>query len=60
MFPHGDLALQEAAKALLTLNLRPDERQMRIMAVEWSPWQAVAARLLWAYYSLVKDKKGNL
>lgn len=60
VFPHGDLALQEAAKALFTLNVRPDEKQMRIMALEWSPWRAVAARLLWAYYSLVKDKKGNL
>ena len=59
VFPHGDLALQEASRALFELDVRPDEKQMRMMAVEWSPWRAVAARLLWAYYSSMKNKKGN-
>jgi DNA-3-methyladenine glycosylase II len=28
------------------------------MAAEWSPWRAVAARALWAYYRVAKDREG--
>ena len=58
VFAHGDLALQEAAKVLFDLPARPSEKEMRAMAVAWSPWRSVAARLLWAYYRLEKDREG--
>lgn len=58
VFAHGDLALQEAARILLELETRPTEKQMREIAHQWSPWRAVAARLLWAYYRVAKDREG--
>ncbi len=58
VFASGDLALQEAARILFGLESRPSEREMRKMAEAWSPWRAVAARLLWAYYRVAKDREG--
>ena len=58
VFAPGDLALQEAAKIVFGLDARPTEKQMRSMALDWSPWRAVAARLLWAYYRVAKSREG--
>jgi DNA-3-methyladenine glycosylase II len=58
VFAHNDLALQEGARLLLDLPARPNERQMQAIALDWSPWRAVAARLLWAYYRVAKDREG--
>ena len=58
VFAHGDLALQEAAKTLYNLSDRPKEREMREMAKAWSPWRSVAARILWAYYRVDKQREG--
>lgn len=58
VFAHGDLALQEAARGLFGLETRPDERAMRAMAAAWSPWRSVAARVLWAYYRVMKAREG--
>ena len=58
VFAPGDLALQEAARALYGLDARPTERQLRDMATAWSPWRSVAARLLFAYYRVVKQREG--
>jgi len=58
VFAPGDLALQEAAKVLFELEARPSERVFRQMAEAWAPWRAVAARLLWAYYRVIKDREG--
>lgn len=58
VFPAGDLALQEAARMLFDLPTRPAERALRVMAVDWSPWRGVAARLLWSYYRTVKNREG--
>ena len=58
VFAHNDLALQEGARLLLNLPARPNERQMQALALDWSPWRAVAARLLWAYYRVAKDREG--
>jgi len=57
-FAAGDLALQESAKMLFGLNARPTDKSLRKMAEEWAPWRAVAARLLWAYYHVIKDREG--
>ncbi|TNJ46806.1 DNA-3-methyladenine glycosylase [Phaeobacter sp. B1627] len=58
VFAPGDLALQEAARLLFDLPARPKERELRQMAEDWSPWRSVAARLLWAYYHVAKDREG--
>jgi len=58
VFAPGDLALQEAVRLLFDLPDRPREAALREMAEAWSPWRAVAARLLWAYYRVAKDREG--
>lgn len=58
VFACGDLALQEATKVLFELDQRPDEKAMRQIAQDWSPWRGVAARLLWAYYRVITNRKG--
>lgn len=58
VFAPGDLAMQESARLLYELPERPKPRAFREMAQAWSPWRAVAARLLWAYYQSVKDREG--
>ncbi len=58
MFAAGDLALQESARLLFELDSRPSEKQLREIAAPWSPWRAVAARLLWSYYREVKEREG--
>ncbi|WP_170439138.1 DNA-3-methyladenine glycosylase family protein [Ruegeria arenilitoris] len=54
----GDLALQEAARMLYGLPDRPTDKALRQMAEAWSPWRSVAARVLWAYYRVAKDREG--
>ena len=58
VFAAGDLALQEAAKLLFDLPERPSDRALRDLAEPWSPWRAVAARALWAYYRHAKSREG--
>jgi len=58
VFAPGDLALQEAARVLFDLGSRPSEKDLRALALDWSPWQAVAARILWAYYRVSKNREG--
>lgn len=60
VFAPSDLALQEAARLLYALPERPKERALREMAQRWSPWRAVAARLLWEYYHIEKQREGTL
>ncbi len=59
VFAPGDLALQEAARLLFELPERPREAALREMAEAWSPWRGVAARLLWSYYRVAKDREGT-
>lgn len=58
VFPPGDLALQESARMLYGLDGRPETRALRAMAERWSPWRAVAARLLWAWYRAERKREG--
>ena len=58
-FAAGDLALQESARALFELRQRPGDKDLRAMAEPWTPWRGVAARLLWAYYRVVKQREGT-
>lgn len=58
VFAPGDLALQEGARMLYVLPERPTERALRRQAQDWSPWRSVAARMLWAYYHVEKQREG--
>jgi len=58
MFPPGDLALQEAARVLFDLDARPTPDALALMAQQWSPWRSVAARTLFAYYRIIKQREG--
>jgi DNA-3-methyladenine glycosylase II len=58
VFAPGDLALQEGARMVFDLPERPRPAALRRMAEAWSPWRAVAARLLWAYYGVEKQREG--
>ena len=58
VFAPGDLALAEAARLLFDLPERPREKPFREMAADWAPWRAVAARILWAFYRVSKNREG--
>lgn len=58
VFAPGDLALQESARLLFDLEKRPTEKEIRVMSQDWAPWRGVAARLLWAYYHVAKQRDG--
>ncbi|WP_128516702.1 DNA-3-methyladenine glycosylase family protein [Tabrizicola thermarum] len=58
VFAPGDLALQEATRMLFGLEARPSDKALRGMAEAWSPWRSVAARILWAYYRVAKERDG--
>jgi DNA-3-methyladenine glycosylase II len=57
-FAPGDLALQEAIRMAFRLNERPTDREISLISERWRPWRAIAARLLWAYYKVEKDREG--
>ncbi|PYF09969.1 DNA-3-methyladenine glycosylase II [Rhodobacter viridis] len=58
VFAVDDLALAEAARMLFGLPERPKPRAFGTLSAPWSPWRAVAARGLWAYYAAMKDREG--
>lgn len=58
IFAPGDLALQEAVRELYGLPARPTPAELATFAERWSPWRAVAMRLLWAYYQREKGREG--
>ena len=57
-FAAGDLAIQEAARHAFGLSERPKPMELAAMAEAWRPWRGVAARLLWAYYAVLKRREG--
>lgn len=60
VFPAGDLALQEAWRLAGDEDKRLTEQSFRALARKWAPWRAVAARALWSYYRLRKQREGLL
>ncbi len=60
VFAPGDLALQEAARLALALDVRPPSNELAAIADQrWKPWRGVAARLLWHYYAATKAAKSG-
>ncbi len=60
VFAPGDLALQVAAQHAFELESRPGPEQMLELAETWRPWRAVSARLLWAYYAIIKQGRSGI
>jgi DNA-3-methyladenine glycosylase II len=50
VWPRGDLALLKALKEVKGLDDVPDNDRAYEIALAWSPWRAVAARILWHHY----------
>lgn len=50
VWPRGDLALAAALQDIKALAAPPTHDQQQQFAEAWSPWRAVAARLLWVHY----------
>lgn len=50
IWPAGDLALAVAIKELKGLRARPTHEELELIAEQWRPHRAVAARMLWQYY----------
>ncbi len=50
IWPPGDLALQKALQWAMALPERPTGEGELAIAAAWSPWRAVAARILWHGY----------
>jgi len=50
IWPVGDLALAVAAQKVKRLRTRPTQERLDKMSIQWKPWRAVAARILWHYY----------
>jgi len=59
-FAKGDLALQIAAQYALARDARLTADELDVLAERWRPWRAVAARLLWSYYKVVKDARSGV
>lgn len=59
-FAGGDLALQVAAQWAFALDERPDAWTLVALAERWRPWRGVAARMLWAYYRVMKDGRSGV
>ena len=60
VFAPGDLALQVAAQHAFDLEGRPGPDKMLELAETWRPWRAVSARLLWAYYAVLKQGRSGI
>lgn len=54
-FPAADIALQEAARMVDGLEHRPSEKELYARSERWKPYRALAAQILWGYYTAVKN-----
>ena len=50
VWPVGDIALATAYKNLKDLSERPTQPELDEIARTWSPYRAIAARMLWNFY----------
>lgn len=50
IWPRGDLALAAALRQVMGLDTLPSRDEQYALALRWSPWRSVAARMLWVDY----------
>ncbi|MTI18382.1 DNA-3-methyladenine glycosylase 2 family protein [Rhodobacteraceae bacterium RKSG542] len=60
VFPSGDKALQNVVQSVLALEACPQPVHLDDIARAWAPHRGTAARLLWAYYAVMKNGKETL
>ncbi len=58
IFPAGDLVLQKMVGKVLHRRQKPDEKTTRKVARKWSPYGGSAARLLWRYFAVLRNREG--
>lgn len=56
VFPSGDVALAAGLADLKGLEARPKPKALVEMALAWSPWRSLAARLLWHHWRHVTGR----
>lgn len=56
VMPKGDIALHAAYQKIIGLEKRPNSDEFIKLAKKWSPYRAVAARLLWHFYLSERKK----
>ncbi|MGH7543867.1 MAG: DNA-3-methyladenine glycosylase family protein [Gemmatimonadota bacterium] len=59
VWPKGDLALARALQRVKRLRRAPGDDRMSRIARTWSPWRAVAARILWHDYLSSSRRNGR-
>lgn len=57
VWPTGDIALEIGYQKLRGLPDKPDSKQMAEKSLQWQPWRAVAARLIYHYYLRLKNER---
>lgn len=60
IFPSGDLALQIAVRDAFDLDEKPTPKELDDIALRWAPNRAIAARLFWAWYRVLKQGRETL
>ncbi|MCS7037172.1 MAG: hypothetical protein RMJ33_14580 [Saprospiraceae bacterium] len=50
ILPRGDIAMQEAFRALKGLPKRPAHPEFEVLTTHWRPWRSVGTRMLWHFY----------
>lgn len=58
IFPAGDLALRKMVGRVLGDDDLPTEKQVRAASTAWSPYRGAAARLMWRYFAVLKQREG--
>lgn len=58
IFPAGDLALRKIVAHHMGHDATPSISETIKLTQKWSPYRGAAARLMWRYYAVVKDKEG--
>ena len=56
VWPLGDLALVKSAQQVKRMRDCPSQEKLRRVALAWTPWRAVAARILWHAYLSNRDR----
>jgi len=60
IFPAGDLALRKIVAHHMDQDDTPSISQTIKLTQKWSPYRGAAARLMWRYYAVTKNREGIL
>lgn len=59
ILPQGDIAMQEAFRALKKLPRRPNHAELETLTEHWRPWRSVGTRMLWHFYLCQRDRSST-